>query len=86
MELSSADLVEVAKARGIRISARQIERWRYEGLLPRATRKGLGHARGTRWVYSDGVTARFLSVVDLVVVRRMPIAEAAVQYASTASM
>jgi hypothetical protein len=55
MAISTAELVELARGRGAAVTPRQIERWRYEGLLPRAERKGLGRGRGTAWVYTDDV-------------------------------
>jgi hypothetical protein len=79
LTITSADLVQLARRRGHTITARQIERWRYEGLLLRAARKGLGRGRGTIWLYGDDVVDRFFAIVDLIVKQRLSIAEAAVR-------
>ena len=77
--ITTAELLELAGRRGYQISSRQIERWRYEGLLPRSARKGLGRGRGTAWLYGEDVVDRFFAVVDFVVTQRLSIAEAAVR-------
>jgi hypothetical protein len=40
-------LIDAVAARGVTVSAYQIERWRAAGELPRVTRRGLGRGRGT---------------------------------------
>src|ERR1700710_1030583 len=79
MAISTARLIELARGRGATVTPRQIERWRYEGLLPRAERKGLGRGRGTAWLYADDVVDRFYAIIELVVKQRLSLAEAAVR-------
>ncbi|MFE2724087.1 hypothetical protein [Kitasatospora sp. NPDC059327] len=44
---ADAELINALAARGVTVSAYQLERWRTAGLLPRNPRRGLGQGRGS---------------------------------------
>jgi len=57
---STAALITAAQAAGVKISPYQIERWRRQGALPRAIRKGLGRGQGTYTEQPDDATVQMV--------------------------
>lgn len=59
------DLIAKAALVGVKISARQLKRWRAAGLLPSPARKGLGRGLGSRSLYPPGALDRAIALARL---------------------
>ena len=72
---SKEKLLELAK--DYEITARQLARWHYEGLIPRPIQHSLGRGRGTQTLYPSGTSQQLLVLCELRKNKRMPLLDVA---------
>lgn len=76
--MTTAELIAQAAAVGHSVTERQIERWRYAGILPAARQRGRGKSRGALWLHPPRAATALQTFLEIRGLRE-PLASVAVR-------